>query len=166
MKHKHFQYQHVIVSLTVMFLSAGMAMITLQLPEKLMVYLEITGKEKLFTFRARTVADFIQILHLPGMNLPGQCMALITAIFWMATRTLAKKRPDIFKELFRADVGDPEMAEDEETAYEASNDNKGAASNDNNSVVSNSNKSVVSNKSAASNDKKGASKKFPKWNRK
>mmetsp|Transcript_4343 Transcript_4343/g.8792 ORF Transcript_4343/g.8792 Transcript_4343/m.8792 type:complete len:158 (+) Transcript_4343:176-649(+) len=105
-------YINFVVALITMVLAIGMALVTLQQPESLMVYLEVSGKEIVFTFRTKTVADAIQILFLFGMHTPGKVMALITAVFWMAARGLAKKRPDIFRELFRSHPSDPEMGED------------------------------------------------------
>ena len=119
------KYQNSVVALIIMSLSAGMAMITLQQPEKLMVYLEVTGKDILFTFRTKTVADLIIALHIFGYGLAGRIMALITTVFLAASYTLAQKRPDVFRELFRAHDSDPELAEDDGTGYEASNDNEG-----------------------------------------
>ncbi len=45
-------------------------------------------------------------------------MAIVTGVFLVAARALAQKRPDIFRELFRSHESDPELGEDDGTAYE------------------------------------------------
>lgn len=71
----------------------------------------MTGKEVVFTWRMRLVADVIQILFLVSCGMLGEIMAIITAVLLFVAFTLAKQRPDIFRELFRKHAGDPEVAD-------------------------------------------------------
>jgi hypothetical protein len=84
-----------------------MLTITVQQPEKLMIYFETTGKEFVFSWRMRSIADVIQIIFLFACGLYGQIMAIVTGAFLFLSFTLAKKRPDIFRALFRKYAGDP-----------------------------------------------------------
>jgi hypothetical protein len=104
-------YLEVIASLAIIGLSACMLAITMQQPENLMVYFETTGKEIVFTWRMRSIADVVQILFLISCGLPGKIMAVLTGIMLSLTFSLAQKRPDIFRELFRKHAGDPELGE-------------------------------------------------------
>jgi len=104
-------YLEVIASLSIIALSACMLSITMQQPENLMVYFETTGKEIVFTWRMRSLADVVQIVFLISCGLPGQIMAILTGIMLGLTFSLAQKRPDIFRELFRKHAGDPELGE-------------------------------------------------------
>lgn len=104
-------YLEVIASLSIIVLSACMLSITMQQPENLMVYFETTGKEIVFTWRMRSLADAVQIVFLISCGLAGKIMAAFTGIMLILAFNLAKKRPDIFRELFRKHAGDPEMGE-------------------------------------------------------
>ena len=99
-----------------------MLLITLQQPETLMVYFEMTGKEVVFTWRMRMVADVIQILFLISCGIFGEVMAVITSVLLFVAFTLSSKRPDIFRELFRKYAGDPCVEGEEDgsatTGYE------------------------------------------------
>lgn len=112
-------YLNILSSLIIMVLSACMLTITLQQPEKLMVYFEMTGKEVVFTWRMRTVADITQILFLISCGMLGEIMAIVTAILLFLAFSLAQKRPDIFRELFRKHAGDPAVGEETNAAAEA-----------------------------------------------
>jgi len=100
-------YLQILASLTILTLSSCMLTITLQQPESLMIYFETTGKEIFFTWRMRTVADTIQILYLISFGMLGQIMAIVTGVFLGLAFSLAQRRPDIFRELFRKHGGDP-----------------------------------------------------------
>lgn len=95
-----------------MALSACMLTITMQQPENLMVYFEMTGKEIVFTWRMRMIADVLQIVFLISLGLVGEIMAIVTGVLLFLAFTLAQKRPDIFRELFRKHAGDPVMEGD------------------------------------------------------
>ena len=84
----------------------------MQQPEQFMVYLEMTGKEIVFTWRMRMLADIIQILFLISCGIFGQIMAIVTGVMLFVAFTLAQKRPDIFRELFRKHAGDPAVGDE------------------------------------------------------
>ncbi len=84
-----------------------MLTITAQQPEQIMVYFETTGKEFVFSWHMRCFADGVQILLLVACGLFGQIMAIVTGAFFFLAFSLAKKRPDIFRALFRKYAGDP-----------------------------------------------------------
>lgn len=109
-------YLDILASLIIIALAAFMLTITLQLPEKLMVWFEMTGKEIVFTWRARTVADVIQILFLIACGRLGEIMAIVTSVFLLVAFSLAQKRPDIFRELFRKHAGDPDVGHESDAA--------------------------------------------------
>eukprot|EP01082_Thalassiosira_pseudonana_P000764 g711.t1 g711 contig10:576098-576682(+) len=111
-------YLNVVACIITIALSGIMLAVTLQKPEKLMVYFELTGKQIIFTFMTRTVCDVVLMILLYSMYTPGHVMAIVTGIFLVAARALAQKRPDIFRELFRSHESDPELGEDDGTAYE------------------------------------------------
>lgn len=104
-------YLDALASIIVIVLSLCMMFISLQKPEKLMIYFEMTGKEIVFTWRMRSVADILQILFLVAFGLTGKIMAIVTAVLLVLVYTLAQQRPDIFRELFRAHAGDPQVGE-------------------------------------------------------
>mmetsp|Transcript_18157 Transcript_18157/g.42332 ORF Transcript_18157/g.42332 Transcript_18157/m.42332 type:complete len:158 (-) Transcript_18157:77-550(-) len=104
-------YLDALASIIVIILSLCMMFISLQMPEKLMIYFEMTGKEIVFTWRMRSVADIVQILFLVAFGLMGKIMAIVTAVLLVLVYTLAQHRPDIFRELFRAHAGDPQVGE-------------------------------------------------------
>jgi len=106
------QYLDILASLIVMVLATCMLTITLQQPEQLMVYCEASGKDIVFTWRMRMVADIIQILFLVSLGLLGEIMAIITGVFLFMAFSLAQKRPDMFRELFRKSIGDPVVGDD------------------------------------------------------
>ena len=83
-----------------------MLTITAQQPEQFMVYFETTGKEFVFSWRMRCFADVVQILFLVAFGLFGQIMAIVTGAFFFLAFSLATKRPDIFRALFRKYAGD------------------------------------------------------------
>ena len=95
-----------------MITSACMLLITMQQPEQFMVYLEMSGKEIVFTWRMRMLADIIQILFLISCGIFGEIMAIITGVMLFVAFTLAQKRPDIFRELFRKHAGDPAVGDE------------------------------------------------------
>mmetsp|Transcript_23432 Transcript_23432/g.41982 ORF Transcript_23432/g.41982 Transcript_23432/m.41982 type:complete len:164 (+) Transcript_23432:158-649(+) len=105
-------YLDILASLIIIILSACMLTITLQQPEQLMVYFETTGKEIIFTWRMRVAADIIQILFLISCGTLGEIMAIVTGVFLFMAFSLAKKRPDIFRELFRKHAGDPMVGDE------------------------------------------------------
>lgn len=113
------KYLDVLASLIVMVLATCMLTISLQQPEKLMVYFEATGKDIVFTWRMRMVADVIQILFLVSLGYLGEIMAIITGVFLFIAFSLAQKRPDMFRELFRKSAGDPMLADDAAANAEA-----------------------------------------------
>jgi len=86
-----------------------MLSISLQKPESFMIYLEETEKQIAFTWMARMVADVLIALFVASMGLPGTIMAIVTSFFFLVTLGLAKKRPDIFRDLFRAHEKDPSL---------------------------------------------------------
>ena len=90
-----------------MVTSALMIMVSLQQPEQVMVYLEMSGYAFVFSWRMRMVGDIIQILFLISCGLLGTIMAIITGVCLIMAFTLAQQRPDIFRELFRKFAGDP-----------------------------------------------------------
>ncbi len=100
-------YLEALASIIIMALSICMLTITAQQPEKLMVYFETTGKEFVFSWRMRSFADAVQILFLVACGVFGQIMAIVTGAFLFLSFSLAKKRPDIFRALFRKYAGDP-----------------------------------------------------------
>jgi hypothetical protein len=115
-----FIYFNFLSLLLVIVLSSVMLVITLQKPESLMVYFEVSGHTVVFTFLTRTICDLTLCVLLLGMDLPGKIMAIITLLFLGTARGLAQKRPDIFRELFRQHESDPEMGEgdgDENGSY-------------------------------------------------
>ena len=95
-----------------MITSACMLTISMQQPEQFMVYLEMSGKEIVFTWRMRMLADIIQILFLISCGIFGQIMAILTGVMLFVAFTLAQKRPDIFRELFRKHAGDPAVGDE------------------------------------------------------
>ncbi len=101
------RYLETLTSIIIVALSLCMLTITVQQPEKLMVYFETTGKEFVFSWRMRSIADVVQILFLLACGLFGQIMAIVTGAFLFLSFSLAKKRPDIFRALFRKHAGDP-----------------------------------------------------------
>lgn len=109
-------YLDILASVIVIAISLFMLSITLQQPEKLMVYCEMSGKEIVFTWRMRTTADIIQIIFLISFGRLGQIMAIVTGFFLFVAFSLAKKRPDIFRELFRKHADDPQVGEDDNAA--------------------------------------------------
>lgn len=113
--HRH--YLDYLASVIIIVLSTCMFMITMQKPDQLMVYFETTGKEVVFSWRMRLVADIVQILFLLSKQMLGEIMAIITGTLLFVAFTLAKKRPDIFRELFRKHAGDPEVGDDDGTDY-------------------------------------------------
>ncbi|KAL7551242.1 hypothetical protein ACHAWF_014428 [Thalassiosira exigua] len=100
-------YLDVLSSIIIMVLALCMLTITVQQPERLMVYFETTGKEIVFTWRMRSAADITQILFLIAQGALGEIMAIITGVLLFVAFSLAQKRPDIFRELFRKHAGDP-----------------------------------------------------------
>lgn len=90
-------YLDILASIIIIVLSLCMLLITLQQPETLMVYFEMTRKEIVFTWRMRMVADVIQILFLISCGIFGQVMAVITSVLLFVAFTLSSKRPDIFE---------------------------------------------------------------------
>ncbi len=96
----------------------------MQQPEKLMVYFETTGKDIVFTWRMRCLADIIQILFLVACGMLGEIMAIVTGVLFFVAFSLAQKRPDIFRELFRKHAGDPVMGDEDCAAsgYEEATD--------------------------------------------
>ncbi|KAL7521071.1 hypothetical protein ACHAWX_007317 [Stephanocyclus meneghinianus] len=120
-----FVYLNTVATLLAIILSSVMLSITLQQPESLMVYFEVSGHTVVFTFLTRTICDLTLCVLLLGMDFPGQIMCIVTLVFLGAARGLAKRRPDIFRELFRAHASDPEFDEGEENGarYEKSGDN-------------------------------------------
>lgn len=76
-----------------------------------MIYLETTEKEIAFTWMGRLVADALIILFLVSFGLPGKIMAIVTSFFSFLTLGIAKHRPDIFRDLFRAHEKDPSLGE-------------------------------------------------------
>lgn len=72
----------------------------------------MTGKEIVFTWRMRMLADIIQILFLISCVIFGQIMAILTGVMLFVAFTLAQKRPDIFRELFRKHAGDPAVGDE------------------------------------------------------
>eukprot|EP00571_Detonula_confervacea_P015661 CAMPEP_0172310142 /NCGR_PEP_ID=MMETSP1058-20130122/11315_1 /TAXON_ID=83371 /ORGANISM="Detonula confervacea, Strain CCMP 353" /LENGTH=170 /DNA_ID=CAMNT_0013022909 /DNA_START=116 /DNA_END=628 /DNA_ORIENTATION=+ len=109
-------YLEILSSIIIMVLSLCMLTITLQQPEKLMVYFEMTGKEVVFTWRMRSVADIIQILFLLACGMLGEIMAIVTGVLLLLVFSLAQKRPDIFRELFRKHAGDPAVGDESDGA--------------------------------------------------
>ena len=69
----------------------------MQQPEMLMVYFETSGRDIVFTWRMRLIADIIQIMFLFSCGIFGIAMGIITLVLLLVTYTLAKKRPDIFR---------------------------------------------------------------------
>ena len=123
-----FVYFNFLSTVLAIVLCGIMLSITLQQPESLMVYFEVSGHTIVFTFLTRTLCDLTICVLLLGMGLPGQIMAIVTLMFLGAARGLAQRRPDIFRELFRAHESDPEFGEDEENGgsyEEAGDDRKG-----------------------------------------
>lgn len=110
----HYHYLDALASLIVMTLSCIMLTITLQRPESLMIYFETTNAEYVFSWRMRSLADIIQVLFLVACGLFGCIMAIVTGAFTVLAFTLAKKRPDIFRALFRKYAGDPMEAYEHE----------------------------------------------------
>ena len=55
-------YLDILASLIIIVLSLLMLLITMQQPEMLMVYFETSGRDIVFTWRMRLVADIIQIM--------------------------------------------------------------------------------------------------------
>jgi hypothetical protein len=100
-------YLDALASIIVMVLSLCMLAITVQQPEKLMVFFETTGREFVFSWRMRSIADVTQILFLVAFGFLGQIMAIVTGAFFFLAFSLAQKRPDIFRALFRKYAGDP-----------------------------------------------------------
>ncbi|KAL7542685.1 hypothetical protein ACHAXR_011991 [Thalassiosira sp. AJA248-18] len=109
-------YLDILASVIIMVLSLFMLAITLQKPESLMVFFETTGKEIVFTWRMRMVADIVQILFLISCGMLGEIMAIVSGVFLFVAFTLAKKRPDIFRELFRKHAGDPAVGDADDDA--------------------------------------------------
>eukprot|EP00578_Thalassiosira_sp_NH16_P010601 CAMPEP_0181114974 /NCGR_PEP_ID=MMETSP1071-20121207/21187_1 /TAXON_ID=35127 /ORGANISM="Thalassiosira sp., Strain NH16" /LENGTH=111 /DNA_ID=CAMNT_0023199155 /DNA_START=214 /DNA_END=549 /DNA_ORIENTATION=- len=84
----------------------------MQQPEKLMVYFETTGKEIVFTWWTRMIADIVQIVFLISCGMVGDILAICTGIMLFMAFSLAQKRPDIFRELFRKHASDPLVADE------------------------------------------------------
>lgn len=105
-------YLEILASLVIMVLAICMLTITLQQPEQLMVYFEASGKGVVFTWRMRMVADILQIMFLISCGLLGEIMAIVTGVFLLMAFSLAQKRPDMFRELFRKHAGDPMVGDD------------------------------------------------------
>ena len=82
------------------------------------VYMEMTNREIVFSWRFRMIADIVQILFLVSQGVLGDVMAIVTGLCTFGAFTLAQKRPDIFRELFRKHAGDPEMGGDGESEYQ------------------------------------------------
>jgi hypothetical protein len=101
------EYLDILASLIIVVLAICMLAITMQQPEQLMVYFEASGKDIVFTWRMRMVADVLQIIFLVSCGLLGEIMAIVTGVFLTMTFSLAQKRPDMFRELFRKHAGDP-----------------------------------------------------------
>ena len=76
-----------------------------------MVYLETTEKEVAFTWMGRLVADALIILFVASFGLLGEIMAIVTLVLFLVTLGIAKQRPDIFRDLFRAHERDPSLGE-------------------------------------------------------
>mmetsp|Transcript_25772 Transcript_25772/g.43997 ORF Transcript_25772/g.43997 Transcript_25772/m.43997 type:complete len:159 (-) Transcript_25772:193-669(-) len=110
-------YLDILASLFIIVCALSMLTITLQQPEQLMVYFESTGKEFVFTWRMRMLADIIQILFLISKGMLGEIMAIVTGVFLFVAFSLAQKRPDIFRELFRKHAGDPMVEGEAEEGY-------------------------------------------------
>ena len=89
-------YLDILASLIIIVLSLLMLLITMQQPEMLMVYFETSGRDIVFTWRMRLIADIIQIMFLFSCGIFGIAMGIITLVLLLVTYTLAKKRPDIF----------------------------------------------------------------------
>lgn len=106
-----FQYFNFLAVLLALILCGLMLSITLQQPESLMVYFEVSGHTIIYTFLTRSICDITISIILFGMGLPGKVMAVITIMFLGAARGLAQRRPDIFRELFRPHESDPEFGE-------------------------------------------------------
>ncbi|KAL3798406.1 hypothetical protein HJC23_005059 [Cyclotella cryptica] len=119
-----FVYLNTVATILVIILSTVMLSITLQRPERLMVYFEVSGHTIVFTFLTRTICDLTLCVLLLGMGFPGQIMCIVTLAFLGAARGLAKRRPDIFRELFRAHASDPDFdaGEDSGARYEEAGD--------------------------------------------
>lgn len=103
----------------VMVFSLLMLAISLQKPQSFMIYLETTDKEIAFTWMGRMVADLFICLFLASMGIVGKIMAGITAFNFCVTLGLAKNRPDIFRDLFRANDNDPSLGTGEDASYNA-----------------------------------------------
>mmetsp|Transcript_9591 Transcript_9591/g.14383 ORF Transcript_9591/g.14383 Transcript_9591/m.14383 type:complete len:144 (+) Transcript_9591:104-535(+) len=95
----------------VMFFSLIMLSISLQKPGSFMIYLETSEKEVAFTWVGRLFADTLIILFVASFGLPGKIMAIVTLFFFLVTLGIAKHRPDIFRDLFRAHEQDPSLGE-------------------------------------------------------
>ena len=106
---KKLKYLDALASVIVMFFSLIMLSITLQQPKAFMIYLETSEKEVAFTWMGRLIADTMIILFVASFDLPGQIMAIITLVFFLVTLGIAKHRPDIFRDLFRANENDPSL---------------------------------------------------------
>ena len=94
-----------------MFFSLIMLSISLQKPGSFMIYLETSEKEVAFTWVGRLFADALIILFVASFGLPGKIMAIVTLFFFLVTLGIAKHRPDIFRDLFRAHEQDPSLGE-------------------------------------------------------
>jgi len=103
------EYLDILASFVIVVLAVCMLTVTLQQPEKLMVYFEASGKDIVFTWRMRMVADILQIMFLVSCGLLGEIMAIVTGVFLFLAFSLAQKRPDMFRELFRKHAGDPDF---------------------------------------------------------
>eukprot|EP00984_Skeletonema_dohrnii_P025843 scaffold15019_cov130-Skeletonema_dohrnii-CCMP3373.AAC.6 len=68
-------------------------------------------KEVAFTWVGRLFADTLIILFVASFGLPGKIMAIVTLFFFLVTLGIAKHRPDIFRDLFRAHEQDPSLGE-------------------------------------------------------
>lgn len=117
-----FQYFNFLAVVLALLLCSLMLSITLQQPENLMVYFEVSGHTIIYTFLTRSVCDLTICILLFGMGLPGKIMCVITLMFLGAARGLAQRRPDIFRELFRPHESDPEFGEEVGDSYEEAGD--------------------------------------------
>lgn len=124
-------YHEILAVLIIMVLSTINLLLTIQQPLKLLVYLETSDKEFVFTFRWRIASDLVSALMLFGMGVPGICMASITIVLLIIARAFALKRPDIFRELFRPHESDPvmEVEDDVSSSYAAETEVDNESSN-------------------------------------
>ena len=108
---KNIKYLEALASIIVMVCSLFMISITLQKPSSFMIWLETSDKDIAFTWMGRLVADTMIILFVASFGLAGHIMAIVTLVFFLVTLGIAKHRPDIFRDLFRANDNDPSLGE-------------------------------------------------------